>query len=80
MDLVQFQSHYQSVETACESEAGRPVWVLSRYSSAHSTFFPHFLIILMFTDVSVYPMGKHENERRLETNYYIEFLLRDLVF
>ena len=43
-------------------------------TASHSTSLPHLLIILLFIGISVYPMGRHENERRLEINYYIESL------
>lgn len=77
IDLIKCQSHCQPFKTACESEAGHPVCLLSRDSASHSTSLSHLLIILLFPGMFLYPMGRHENERSLETNY-IEFVLREI--
>lgn len=76
MDLIKFPSHFQPFETACESEIGPPVCLLSKDAASHSASLPHLLIIV-FIGISVYPMGRPENKRRLETNY-IEFLPREI--
>ena len=49
-------------------------------TASYSTSLPNLLIILLFIGISVFPMRKHENERRLETNDYIDFFPRKIYF
>lgn len=49
-------------------------------TASYSTSLPNLLIILLFTGISVFPMRKRENERRLETDYYVDFFPRKIYF